>query len=165
MQYHAGQYAKRFCAVCQGWMNRMSKTSLDGLDRQLIALLRKDGRAAISKLASILDLSRGTVQARLDRLVQSGAVIGFTVQLREDVEEGAVRAVMMIEVAGKSTAAIIRRLHELPELRQLHTTNGNWDLVAEIVAPDLQAFDRVLREVRSIDGVLNSETSLLLSSV
>ncbi|MGO8658564.1 Lrp/AsnC ligand binding domain-containing protein, partial [Rhizobium ruizarguesonis] len=47
----------------------------------------------------------------------------------------------------------------------LHTTNGNWDLVADIRAASLADFDRVLREVRMIDGVANSETSLLLSSV
>ncbi|MGO4816668.1 Lrp/AsnC ligand binding domain-containing protein, partial [Cupriavidus sp. 2MCAB6] len=53
----------------------------------------------------------------------------------------------------------------LPELHSLHTTNGTWDLIAEIRASSLSDFDRVLREVRTIDGILNSETSILLSSV
>jgi DNA-binding Lrp family transcriptional regulator len=60
---------------------------------------------------------------------------------------------------------VIRQLGGLPELRSLHTTNGTWDLIAEIRADSLADFDRVLREVRTIDGVLNSETSILLSSV
>jgi DNA-binding Lrp family transcriptional regulator len=50
-------------------------------------------------------------------------------------------------------------------LHSLHTTNGGWDLIAEVRADSLSDFDRVLREVRTIDGVLNSETSILLSSV
>jgi DNA-binding Lrp family transcriptional regulator len=137
----------------------------DGLDRQLIAVLREDGRAPLSKLATILNVSRGTVQARLDRLLDSGAVLGFTVRVRQDHEDGAIRAIMMIEVVGKSTTAIIRRLRGLPELHSLHTTNGSWDLIAEIRASNLREFDRVLRDVRSIDGILNSETSILLSSV
>jgi DNA-binding Lrp family transcriptional regulator len=137
----------------------------DDLDRQLVAALRKDGRAPLSKLAAVLNVSRGTVQARLDRLVESGAVLGFTVRVRQDHDDGAIKAIMMIEVAGKSTTAIIKRLRGLPELHSLHTTNGTWDLVAEIRASDLREFDRVLRDVRSIDGVLNSETSILLSSV
>jgi DNA-binding Lrp family transcriptional regulator len=74
------------------------------------------------------------------------------------------RAVMMIEVAGRSASAIIRQLRSFPQLRALHTTNGAWDLIAEISAEDLQSFDRILREIRSIDGILNSETSLLLST-
>jgi DNA-binding Lrp family transcriptional regulator len=50
-------------------------------------------------------------------------------------------------------------------LHALHATNGTWDLIAEIRTDSLADFDRVLREVRSIDGVLNSETSILLSSI
>lgn len=137
----------------------------DELDRRMIDILRGDGRAPVSKMADILGVSRGTVQARLERLLASGAVLGFTVRVRQDNDVGAIRAVMMIEVAGKSTTAIIRRLRGMAELHSLHTTNGSWDLVAEIRATSLQDFDRVLREVRAIDGILNSETSLLLSSV
>ncbi len=128
-------------------------------------MLRRDGRAPLSKLAQILNVSRGTVQNRLDRMLAAGTILGFTLRVREEADIGAIRAVMMIEVAGKSTTEVIRRLRGIPELQQLHTTNGNWDLVAEIQAASLGDFDRVLREVRLIDGVLNSETSLLLSSV
>ena len=137
----------------------------DELDRRLLAILREDGRAPISKLASLLKVSRATVQARLDRLLESGAALGFTVRVRQDHDDGAIRAVMMIEVAGKSTSAIIAKLRGVPELHALHTTNGAWDLVADIRAANLRDFDRVLRDVRAIDGILNSETSILLSSV
>jgi DNA-binding Lrp family transcriptional regulator len=72
---------------------------------------------------------------------------------------------MMIEITGKSTTQVIQKLRGIVEIRTLHTTNGNWDLVADIRAATLSEFDRVLRQVRMIDGVLNSETSLLLSTV
>ncbi len=142
-----------------------SKHAYDSLDRELIGLLRNDGRAPLSKLAEILGVSRGTVQNRLDRLLASGALLGFTIRVREDYDPDTIRAIMMIEVVGKSTSEVIRRLRGLPELQTLHTTNGSWDLVAEVQTSSLGDFDRILREVRSIDGVLNSETSLLLSSV
>ena len=137
----------------------------DALDRALIAHLRTDGRASLSKLAHALGVSRGTVQNRLDRLMAAGTLLGFTVRVRDDFDPSAVRAVMMIEVVGKSTTQVIRKLRGLPEIRSLHTTNGNWDLVANIRADNLAEFDRVLREVRLIDGIAKSETSLLLSSV
>jgi DNA-binding Lrp family transcriptional regulator len=137
----------------------------DDLDHRLISVLREDGRAPLSKLATILGVSRGTVQARLDRLLQSGAALGFTIRVRQDYDDGAIRAIMMIEVQGRSTTKVIRFLRGLPELYALHTTNGSWDLVAEIRAGNLRDFDRVLREVRTVEGVLNSETSILLSSV
>ncbi|WP_370677374.1 Lrp/AsnC family transcriptional regulator [Pleomorphomonas sp. PLEO] len=137
----------------------------DELDRRLIALLRADGRAPLAKLADLLKVARGTVQNRLERLLETGTLLGFTVRVREDYDDHAVTAVMMVEVIGKSTTQVIRQLRGFPEISSLHTTNGNWDLVANIRAASLSDFDRVLREIRLIDGIANSETSLLLSSV
>lgn len=142
-----------------------AKYAFDALDRALIGLLRSDGRAPVSKLADAMGVSRKTVQSRLDRLLDSGALLGFTVRVREDYDDGVVRAIMMIEVVGKSTTGVIQALRGFPELQALHTTNGNWDLVAEVRVDNLAGFDRILREVRMIDGVLNSETSLLLTSI
>jgi DNA-binding Lrp family transcriptional regulator len=142
-----------------------NKFVYDSLDRELISLLRHDGRAPLSKLATILKVSRGTVQNRLDRLLNSGAILGFSVRVREDYGLDTVRALMMIEVAGRSTTQIIRQLRGIAELVALHTTNGSWDLIAEIQTGSLAEFDRVLRDVRMIEGVLNSETSLILSTI
>ena len=133
----------------------------DSLDNALIAELRKDGRASISALADVLKVSRGTVQNRLDRLVSSGAILGFTVRVHEHIQTEAVRAIMMVEVVGKSTSQVIKTMRGIPELTKLHTTNGAW---AEIQAANLGEFDGVLRQVREIEGILNSETSILLSS-
>ncbi len=139
--------------------------SFDKLDRELITILREDGRAPVSKLSTLLGVSRATVQNRLDRLLESGAVLGFTIRALEDIGSEGVHAVMMIEVEGQSTMKTIRSLRGIPELRQLHSTNGKWDLVAQLTAASLADFDRVLREVREVGGIINSETSILLSSI
>lgn len=144
---------------------RSSRYVPDALDRRIIALLRADGRASLTKIADALGVARGTVQSRLERLLETGTLLGFTARVREDHDVNAVRAVMMIEVVGKSTTQVIRKLRGMPEIHALHTTNGNWDLVADIRADSLSEFDSILREVRLIDGISNSETSLLLSSV
>jgi len=138
-------------------------SALDSTDRRLLAELRADGRIAMADLARRLGISRATAEKRVARMVERGTILGFTVRARE--EASGIRAIMMIEVAGRTTSAVIARLKGVPEVHTVHTTNGAWDLIAELRADDLPDFDRVLREVRLIDGVLNSETSLLLSSV
>ena len=137
---------------------------LDDLDHRLIALLRTDARLPVAKLSASLRVTRATVRARLDRLIESGVIHGFTVVLARDVDSSGVRAVAMIEVDGRHAEAVIRRLAGLPEIRALHTTNGRWDIVAEIEAESLPAFDGLLRAIRQIDGIANSETSLLLGA-
>jgi DNA-binding Lrp family transcriptional regulator len=137
----------------------------DELDNRIIAILRHDGRAPLSKVAQILSVARATVETRLDKMMASGAVQGFTVRVRDDHGSNNVSAIMLIHVSGKSTSNVIKILRSIPEIQKIHTTNGNWDLVVEIRSASLQDFDRVLNQVRLIDGVTNSETNLLLSSV
>lgn len=138
---------------------------LDALDRALIGLLRADGRAPVSRLAEALGVSRGTVQNRLDRLVDEDVIVGFTVRLREDLDDDVVRAMMVIRLVGQSTTAVVRQLRGMPEVRAVHTTNGAWDLMADIAVASLPDLDRVLSAIRSIHGIENSETSILLTSV
>jgi len=140
-------------------------SDLDDLDRRLISLLRADGRAPVTNLARQLGVTRATVNSRIDRLLESAHILGFTVRVKDSYGDDAVRAMTLVEVEGRTTNEVIKRLRGMPELQALHTTNGGWDLVAEIQTETLRDFDRVLGQIRSVDGVINSESSLLLNSV
>lgn len=139
--------------------------ALDDTDRRLLALLRQDGRLPAATLARHLGVSRGTVQNRLDRLAAAGVVLGYTVRLRSDADGAGVRAIMSIEVRSADTRAVVAALRRMPEVGRIHSTNGRWDLVAEIATPDLAALDRVLTEVRALKPIANSETSILLAEL
>jgi DNA-binding Lrp family transcriptional regulator len=140
------------------------RCSMDDADRRLIAELRSDARLPVATLAARLGVSRATVRTRLDRLLADGVIQGFTVRLAVEGDFDQVRAIMMIEVEGKGTEAVFRRLHGFPEVRALHSTNGRWDIVAELATDTLEAFDRTLAAIRLIDGIASTETSILLSS-
>ena len=137
---------------------------MDSTDKRLISILRHNGRASVSDLATTLTLSRATVRSRLDRLQASGDVVGFTVVLKEDVAQDPVRALMMIGIEGRGTDRVNRQLAALPQVRALHSTNGRWDVIAELGTDTLEALDDVLSRIRKFDGVSQSETSLLLST-
>jgi DNA-binding Lrp family transcriptional regulator len=139
--------------------------ALDDLDRRLIAALRVNGREPVSSLAAQLQVTRATVANRIDRLVSSGVVLGFSIRVREETGDDTIRAIALIALEGRSTDEVIRRLRGFPEVQALHSTNGGWDLVAELHTNSLENFDQLLGRIRSIEGVVNSETSLLLSSV
>ena len=136
---------------------------MDDIDRTLISLLREDARASVSSLAITCRVSRGTVQNRIGRLVNRGTIQGFTIRQPAEAKTGTVRAVTLLEVGGGRLAHVVRALRGMPEVAEVHTTNGRWDLVVDLAAEDLPAFDAVLRRIRSVDGVSNSETSLKLS--
>lgn len=137
---------------------------LDETDQKLIRLLRHDARRGISDLAAELGLSRATVRARIERLERSGEILGYTVILRAETIEMPVRGLTLIEVEGRATARVIDALSGFPEVGAVHTTNGKWDLVAELATDSLSSLDAVLRRIRLIPGITSSETNLLLAT-
>jgi DNA-binding Lrp family transcriptional regulator len=141
----------------------MTPDELDDTDRRLIQMLRDNARLPTSTLAKRLGVSRGTVQNRIDRLMTAGVLLGFTVRLRGDAEDGAIRAITSLEVRSADTKAVVAALKRMPDVGRIHSTNGRWDLVVELNAADLSTLDRVLHEIRDVRGVSASETSILLS--
>ena len=137
---------------------------MDDLDRQLIGLLRNDARASVASLAKALEVSRGTVQNRMARLGAQGTILGYTVRLKPDVEEQRMRAFMTVAVEGNQVDAVIRALRGETAVSALYSTNGRWDVVAELRADSLEGFDRALARIRLIEGISQTETSLLLST-
>lgn len=137
---------------------------MDDLDYKMIALLRSDARRPVASLAAELGVSRATVKSRIDRLIRSGVIGGFTIAVHDHATRNLVRAVMMIEVEGKGAGKVVQKLRGFPEVRKLHSTNGRWDLVAELVTETLGEFENLLSRVRSVDGIKNTETSILLAS-
>lgn len=117
----------------------------------------------VSSLAPQLGVSRATVRSRIDRLLETGAIQGFTVAMG-NAPRPEIRAIMMVKVDGKAANSVFGRLKGFPEVRALHSTNGQWDIVAEIEVPNLEAFDSLLSQIRTFDGISATETSILLAS-
>jgi DNA-binding Lrp family transcriptional regulator len=136
---------------------------MDRIDIELIALLRQDARQPVTSLAAALKISRATVQNRIDRLLQSGAILGFTLRLPASDDTSRVRAIALLAVSGERAESVVRALRRVPEVRALHSTNGRWDLVAELDSPSLAVFDQALARIRRIEGIASTETSLLLA--
>ena len=133
-------------------------------DLRLIAELRRDGRASLSDLAETLGLSRATGRARMERLAARGEIAGFTVVTRADVTAAPVRGLMMIGIEGRGGEKIMARLSGLPAVTAVHSTNGKWDLIVEVSTQTLLELDEVIHRIRNIEGVMTSETNLLLST-
>ena len=137
---------------------------MDDIDRRLIGLLRDNARTSAASLAKTLKVARGTVQNRLAKLERDGTIAGYTIRVRPTLDEQRIAAWMTIAVEGNRTEPVLRALRGDPSIVTLYTTNGRWDLVAEIRADSLQSFDQALSRIRRIEGIAGTETSLLLST-
>ncbi|TWF49422.1 AsnC family transcriptional regulator [Neorhizobium alkalisoli] len=141
-----------------------SMNDMDAIDLKLISLLRHNGRRSVTDLAVELDISRATIRSRMDRLERQGHILGYTVILRADAVELPVRGIMMIEIEGRAAERVVDKLADFPEISEIHTTNGRWDLIVELGAGTLTELDGVLRRIRQVPGISGSETNLLLAT-
>lgn len=144
---------------------RSPMTRLDDTDREILNFLRDDARTPVLTLAQRLRVSRGMVQNRMDKMQAGGVIMGYTVRLRPDFDEPQhIRGWTSIAVDGKAVPEVIRVLRSEPMVGALHSTSGRWDIVAELRAKSLEAFDAALGRIRLTPGIANTETSILLST-
>ncbi len=142
-----------------------TSSDMDEMDRELLALLRADSRQPVASLAARLKVSRGTVQNRIARMLRpGGAIQAFTVRTRPEMEATRVRAIMSIAIEGERSAAVVKALKGFPEVDKIHTTNGRWDLIAELEVETLAEFSRALDQIRTLTGIAATETSILLAT-
>ena len=137
---------------------------MDEVDRKLLELLRADARAPVARLARAVNLSRGAVQNRIDKMLAAGEIFGFTIRSPPEAEAGFVRAIMGIAVEGERSAAVLKALRGFREVEAVHMTNGRWDMIAELRTDSLAGFSNALDNIRLVDGISGTETSLLLKT-
>lgn len=137
---------------------------MDDTDRELIGLLRDNARMSVVALAAKLRIARATVQNRLAKLEKDGVILGYTLRLKPTAQAPRIRALMSIAVEGTQGPDVLGRLRGHPNVYSLHSTNGRWDVIAELHADTLEAFDTVLRNIRLVPGISATETSILLST-
>jgi len=135
----------------------------DETDSRLIALLSENARAPVATLARKLSIARTTVQARIERLEKSGAIDGYTIR-KGALSRPPLRATVLIGVEPRSGPAVLARLSALPNVEQVHTTSGRWDLIATLSAADTETLDRTLDEIGAAKGVKGSESLIHLST-
>ena len=137
---------------------------LSPADEALLSLLREDARASTAEIARKLQLSRTTVQSRIERLERMGVIAGYTVLLSDEFERERVRALIMVTVFPKQMAAVVEALRQMPAVRTLQSVSGAWDLVAMAVVPTIGDMDALTDRIGAVDGVERTISSLVLST-
>lgn len=137
---------------------------MNDLDANIIALLKRNARMSITQISNELGASRVTIDAHIKKMEQSGIITGYTVTLGAEEFRHNISGWIMISVEANKEEAAIDRMTSMPEISRLFTTNGHWDLAAEIQTPTLETFDAAISRLRQIDGIKDTDTSLLLSA-
>jgi DNA-binding Lrp family transcriptional regulator len=136
---------------------------IDDTDRALLSLLSENARMPIAMLARRMGLARTTVQARLERLEESGAIAGYTLRLG-DVARPRIRATALLSIELRSGPSVLQKLKTLPAVETVHTSSGRVDLVVELAAESTSELDETLDRIGETRGVRSSESLIHLAT-
>lgn len=133
-------------------------------DEKLLSLLRTNARASISDLARALDLSRSTVQSRMQKLEESGVIKGYSVEYGDAYLSSMVSAHVSIKVKQKLTTKTNIELKHIDAITDLYAISGEFDLIAVVQAQNLEKLSHLLDDIGNLDGVERTNSSVILET-
>ncbi|MET7396399.1 Lrp/AsnC family transcriptional regulator [Dactylosporangium sp. NPDC005572] len=144
----------------------MSKlpSEIDTLDARLLALLEAEPRIGVLECSRRLQVARGTVQARLDRLAERGVIRGHGPDIDPVALGYGVTAFVTLEIRQRfGHDPVAAHLAEIPEVLEAHTITGSGDLLCRIVARSNADLQRVIDRVMNFEGIVRSSTIIALA--
>ncbi|MEU5842264.1 Lrp/AsnC family transcriptional regulator [Rhodococcus sp. NPDC047139] len=138
--------------------------SLDRLDAALLGELTRNPRAGIVDLSAKLGVARNTVQSRIKKLEDSGAVTGYRPVVDLPKLGVPLQAFIGVELVQAQMGHVIARLARFPEVLEVHATTGREDLLIRMAAQSQEDLLLVLERIHTIEGVAHTTTTLALTT-
>lgn len=140
--------------------------ALDSVDRQMIDILRRDGRRTAPQLATDLGIGRATAYNRLDRLIDEGVIAGFTARVDNKAVGMEVSALVLVNVDQGRWNELNAGIRELPSVDWVGLTAGQYDYAIIVRARSLDELrDVALQELQQVEGVRSAQTIVVLDEV
>ena len=138
-------------------------SQIDGLDARLITLMTDEPRIGLLEVSRRLGVARGTVQSRLNKLIERGVITGFGPQLEPGQMGYPVLAFVFLEIAQGRLEEAVAVLEEVPEVIEAHGTTGPLDLLCRVVARNNEHLQEVLNHVLANPAVRRSTSYIAMS--
>lgn len=135
---------------------------VDAIDARLLLALTGDPRATTIALAERSGASRNTVQARLNRWDDVGALLPFDRRIDPGYLGYPLRAYVLTHVKQRRLGEVSSALREVPEVIEVQGLSGAADLLIQVVARDADDLYRIAGRILSIKGVRRTSTSLVM---
>jgi DNA-binding Lrp family transcriptional regulator len=138
---------------------------LDTLDLALLTALADHPRAGALELSRRLCVARGTVQARIQRLEDSGVVTGYGPDVDLAAAGFGVQAFVTLEIAQGALDDLTAELTAMPGVLEAHATTGSGDVLCRVAARSHGDLQRTLLQLGRSGTVVRSTSVVALSEL
>ena len=145
-------------------MTEQSDYNIDELDAALLQELQRDARIGVLELSRRLDVARGTVQSRIDRMVAAGVILNFSASLNLDALGFHVQAYVTVDVKQGQMDSVVAALAKVDEVIEVHAVASQGDLLCSIVARSNEHMMQVLERIVTIPDIARTSTAIVLKT-
>jgi DNA-binding Lrp family transcriptional regulator len=135
---------------------------MDDTDKQIIRLLKEDGRVGYSDIGKKIGLSEGAVRKRIKALADSGVIRRFTVKI--GVAEGAEAITLLATNPSFPTQEVSKRIQGIPNVETVYEVTGEYDIVAVISGISVAEVNECIEKIRRVEGIVKTNTMIVLRS-
>ena len=137
---------------------------LDRVDERIIAILGADARMSFAEIGGQVGLSPSAVKRRVDRLIESGAVRGFTVVVDPQAIGWTTEAIIELYCRARTSPTEIREgLTGYAEITSACTVTGEADAIVQVRTRDTRHLEEVIERIGAEPFVVRTKSTLVLS--
>jgi Lrp/AsnC family transcriptional regulator, leucine-responsive regulatory protein len=144
-------------------------TTLDEIDRKIIAALQAEGRLAIVDLADKVGLSATPCQRRVKRLEEEGLITRYAALVSPAAMGFGLQALVEVTLedhSEKTVEAFEAAIRARSEVVACYAVTGDMDFLLHIFATDLNSFsDFALKALLRMPGVKGTRSSFIMQAV
>jgi Lrp/AsnC family transcriptional regulator, leucine-responsive regulatory protein len=138
---------------------------MDQVDREILDILRLNGRRTVKDIASEVGLSAAPVKRRIERLENEGIIAGYTVRVDEGRVGDSLEAFTELQYAGDvDQEEIFSILSKIEEVESVYAMAGNADALVHLRVDHVDDLKRVITKLRSSGNPLSTRTLIVLES-
>ena len=139
---------------------------MDGIDRNIVALLQDDARRSFQDIGAAVSLSAPAVKRRVDRLVEQGVVRGYSAVVDPEAFGWHTHAFVFLFCEGRMAAGEVRAaVAGHPEVAAAYTVAGEASAILHVRARDTSHLEEALERIRDRPGVIRTQTQIVLSTL
>jgi len=135
---------------------------MDDKDKEIIRILKGDGRTGYSDVGKKVGLSEGAVRKRIKALVDSGVIRKFTVKI--GVAEGAEAITLLAANPSFPTQEVSKKIREIANVETVYEVTGEYDIVAVISGMNVAEVNECIEKIRRVEGIMKTNTMIVLRS-
>ncbi|MFB7874698.1 MULTISPECIES: Lrp/AsnC family transcriptional regulator [unclassified Nocardia] len=139
---------------------------MDDIDRRILARLLTHARASFQEIGAVVGLSAPAVKRRVDKMVASGQITGFTAQVNPAALGWTTEAYVEVYYRDNISPAELRRtLEPIPQVVGVWTIAGEADALVHVMATDMAEIEVTVERIRENARVGRTRSSLVMSRI